>query len=49
MEEIIKYVVVVTSTEKAIDTKNMLGSSAFVPAVAGLYITNYIVKDVCKM
>ena len=48
-KDLMKDVVVVTSTEKAIDTKNMLGSSAFVPAVAGLYITNYIVKDVCKM
>lgn len=45
-KDLMKDVVVVTSTEKAIDTKNMLGSSAFVPAVAGLYITNYIVKDV---
>ncbi len=45
-KDLMKDVVVVTSTEKAIDTNNMLGSSAFVPAVAGLYITNYIVKDV---
>ena len=48
-KDLMKDVVVVTSTEKAIDTKNMLGSSAFVPAVAGLYITNYIVRDVCEM
>jgi tRNA A37 threonylcarbamoyladenosine dehydratase len=27
----------------------MLGSTAYVPAVAGLYITNYIVNDVCKL
>ena len=42
-----KDVVVVTSTEKAINNK-MLGSTAFVPAVAGLLITNYIILDITK-
>ena len=46
---LMKVVVVVTSTEKAIDTNNVLGSSAFVPGVAGLLITNYIIKDVTGM
>lgn len=46
---LMKDVVVVTSTEKAIDTNNVLGSSAFVPGVAGLLITNYIIKDVTGM
>jgi tRNA A37 threonylcarbamoyladenosine dehydratase len=27
----------------------MLGSTAYVPAVAGLFITNHIVNDVCKL
>ena len=44
-KEYMKDVIVVTSTEKAINTK-MLGSTAFVPGVAGLLITNYIIKDV---
>ncbi len=43
--EYMKDVVVVTSTEKAINS-SMLGSTAFVPGVAGLLITNYIIKDV---
>lgn len=47
-KDIMKDVVVVTSDEKAINN-TMLGSTAFVPAVAGLYITNYIVKDVTGM
>ncbi len=47
-KEYMKDVVVVTSTEKAINN-NMLGSTAFVPGVAGLLITNYIIKDVTKM
>ena len=46
-KDLMKDVIVVTSTEKAKDTIE-LGSSAFVPAVAGLYITNYIVNDVIK-
>ena len=44
-KEIMKEVTVVYSNEKPINN-NMLGSTAFVPAVAGLYITNYIIKDV---
>ena len=44
-KDLMKDVVVVTSTEKAINN-TMLGSTAFVPAVAGLYITNYIINDV---
>ena len=47
-KEYMKDVVVVTSTENAINS-NMLGSTAFVPAVAGLLITNYIIKDVTGM
>ena len=47
-KEYMKDVIVVTSTEKAINT-NMLGSTAFVPGVAGLLITNYIIKDVTNM
>ena len=46
-KELMSDVTVVTSTEKAADTIE-LGSTAFVPAVAGLYITNYIVNDVIK-
>ncbi len=47
-KDYMKDVVVVTSTEKAINN-NMLGSTAFVPGVAGLLITNYIIKDVTNM
>ena len=43
-----KNVTVVTSEEKAIKNNNMLGSTAYVPAVAGLYITNYIINDICS-
>ena len=46
-KELMSEVTVVTSTEKAADTIE-LGSTAFVPAVAGLYITNYIIKDIIK-
>ena len=46
-KELLKDVTVVTSTEKAINN-TMLGSTAFVPATAGLYITSYIVNDVVK-
>ena len=42
-----KKVVVVTSLEKAKDI-NVLGSNSFVPATAGLFITNYIINDVIK-
>ena len=47
-KDYMKDVTVVTSTEKAINNHNLLGSTAFVPAVAGLYITNYIINDVIK-
>ena len=40
-----KGVTVVYSNESPINN-TMLGSTAFVPAVAGLYITNFIIKDV---
>jgi tRNA A37 threonylcarbamoyladenosine dehydratase len=46
-KELMSDVTVVTSTEKAADTIE-LGSTAFVPAVAGLYISNYIIKDIIK-
>ncbi len=44
-KDLMRNVTVVTSTEKAKDIIE-LGSTAFVPAVAGLYITNFIVNDV---
>ena len=44
-KELMSKVTVVYSNEKPINN-TMLGSTAFVPAVAGLYITNYIIKDV---
>ena len=44
-KELMKKVTVVYSDEPAINT-NVLGSTAYVPAVAGLLITNYIVNDV---
>lgn len=47
-KDYMKDVTVVTSTEKAMNT-NMLGSTAFVPGVAGLLITNYIIKDVTNV
>ena len=47
-KDIMKNVVVVTSTEKAVNN-TMLGSTAYVPAVAGLYITNHIINDVCNL
>lgn len=46
-KDLMDKVVVVTSNEKAINNK-MLGSTAFVPAVAGLLITNHIILDVIK-
>ena len=46
-KEIMKEVTVVYSNEKPINN-NMLGSTAFVPAVAGLYITNFIIDDIIK-
>lgn len=46
-KELMKDVTVVYSNEKPINN-TMLGSTAFVPAVAGLYITNYIINDIIK-
>lgn len=42
-----RSVVVVSSTEEPIKTEN-LGSNSFIPAIAGLLITNYIINDTCK-
>lgn len=39
---------VVFSKEEAIKTKNMVGSSIFVPAVAGIYLANYVFMDIIK-
>ncbi len=46
-KEYMKDVVVITSTEKAINNQ-MLGSTAFVPGVAGLLIANHIILDTIK-
>ena len=46
-KEMMSRVAVVYSDEKAINN-TMLGSTAYVPAVAGLYITNYIIDDIIK-
>jgi len=46
-KEIMKNVTVISSTEKAINA-SVLGSTSYVPAVAGLYITNYIINDIIK-
>jgi tRNA A37 threonylcarbamoyladenosine dehydratase len=46
-KELMKDVTVVYSTEKSINN-TMLGSTSFVPSVAGIYITNYIIKDAIK-
>lgn len=43
----IKNAVVVHSTESAIKSE-MLGSSAVVPATAGIFITSYILNDIIK-
>ena len=47
-KELMKDVVVITSSEKAVNSK-MLGSTAYVPAVAGLFITNHIVNQICNL
>ena len=39
---------VVFSKEKPIDSKNILASCIFVPAVAGIYLANYIFLDIIK-
>ena len=44
-KELMKKVTVVYSDEPAINNI-MLGSTSYVPAVAGLFITNYIINDV---
>ncbi len=46
-KKIQRKVIVVSSTEKPMDIKE-LGSNSYVPAVAGLFITNYIVNDISK-
>ena len=46
-KDIMKDVTVVTSTEKAINP-GVLGSTSYVPAVGGLYVTNYLINDVIK-
>ena len=46
-KELMKNVTVVYSEEKSINN-TMLGSTAFVPSVAGIYITNFIINDVIK-
>lgn len=46
-KKIHKKITVVSSTEEVKDI-NVLGSNSYVPAVAGLLITNYIINDVCK-
>lgn len=46
-KKIQRKVTVVSSTEKPIDIKK-LGSNSYVPAVAGLFITNYIINDILK-
>ena len=39
---------VVFSKELSIDTNNVIGSAIFVPAVAGLYLANYVFLDIIK-
>lgn len=39
---------VVFSREEAIKTENIVGSSVFVPAVAGIYLANYVFMDIIK-
>lgn len=46
-KDLMKDVTVVYSSEKAINN-TMLGSTAYVPAVAGLLITNFIIDDTIK-
>lgn len=46
-KELMKKVVVVTSTEKPVNN-TMLGSTAYVPATAGLFITSHIIKDITE-
>ena len=46
-KKIQRKVIVISSTEKPMDIKE-LGSNSYVPAVAGLFITNYIINDISK-
>lgn len=46
-KEDMKKVVVVTSTENAKNSL-VLGSTSYVPATAGLFVTNYIVNDIIE-
>ena len=39
---------VVFSKEASINTNNVIGSAIFVPAVAGLYLANYVFLDILK-
>lgn len=39
---------VVFSKEISMDTNNVIGSAIFVPAVAGLYLANYVFLDIIK-
>lgn len=39
---------VIFSKETSIDTKNIIGSCIFVPAVAGIYLANYVFLDIIK-
>ena len=46
-KDIMRNVTVIYSDEKPINNTT-LGSTAFVPAIAGLYVTNYIANDIVK-
>lgn len=46
-KKIQRKVIVVSSIEEVINT-NGLGSNAFVPSIAGILITNYIINDIVK-
>ena len=46
-ERIKEKIMVVSSTEKPL-IKGKVGSISFVPSVAGLYITSYIINDIIK-
>lgn len=39
---------VVFTKETSVDTDNVIGSAIFVPAVAGLYLANYVFLDILK-
>ena len=46
-EKEMKYTTVISSTESSIKSKNLY-SNSFVPGVAGLLITSYIINDIVK-